>query len=534
MTYEQAGHGLAGLAAQMDNGDTLTLLDRLTHHTRTGLATIESGVQNADQMLKAFGEYFSTSVTNPPGKFKTYIIKSSNGPDKLNKLTQWLTTHGIKYGTAGSSRSGKGFSYRQGNKNASFRISANDLIISAHQPKGILAQILLDPETKLTDSATYDITAWSLPYAYDLDAYATTEKIQPKGQYQLQVHDASKYTNTSAYAYAIPWGDILDTKFLSKTIQAGIKARFAGAGFTAEGKRFNAGTIVITAADNRKHQADWRKQLLALAKEYNRDIMALTTGFSDAGPDLGSASFSLIDQPKVAVLAGNGVSSLSYGEVWHYFEQQIQYPFTTIKTDMFTDVDLSRYNVMVVPEGNYSTMNEDAQQALDKWVAQGNKLIVIGGAVNLFAEREGYGLTYKKGDDKKKEDPKPVERKLYKNRVGEFLQNYTAGSIYKISLDNSHPLAFGYRTEHFNLRLNNAHYAYLSSGWNVGVIENKKALISGYTGAKALDKIDNTLVYGVQRVKGGQVVYLAENPLFRSFWYSGKQIMSNAIFLVGN
>ena len=51
------------------------------------------------------------------------------------------------------------------------------LVISTYQPKGVLAKVLFEPKSKLVDSATYDITAWALPYVYGLQAYAVKEKI---------------------------------------------------------------------------------------------------------------------------------------------------------------------------------------------------------------------------------------------------------------------------------------------------------------------------------------------------------------------
>ena len=39
MTYEQAGHGRAGLGINTDEGNVLTLKDRVAHHTTTGLST---------------------------------------------------------------------------------------------------------------------------------------------------------------------------------------------------------------------------------------------------------------------------------------------------------------------------------------------------------------------------------------------------------------------------------------------------------------------------------------------------------------
>ena len=46
MTYEQGGSGRAGRAILMQNGDTLTLLDRALHHKTTSLSTIEVGAKN--------------------------------------------------------------------------------------------------------------------------------------------------------------------------------------------------------------------------------------------------------------------------------------------------------------------------------------------------------------------------------------------------------------------------------------------------------------------------------------------------------
>ena len=51
MTYEQAGHGRAGLGIIKQEGDTLTLGDRIAHHYTTGLSTIEVTYNNAERLL---------------------------------------------------------------------------------------------------------------------------------------------------------------------------------------------------------------------------------------------------------------------------------------------------------------------------------------------------------------------------------------------------------------------------------------------------------------------------------------------------
>jgi len=53
-------------------------------------------------------------------------------------------------------------------------------------------------------------------------------------------------------------------------------------------------------------------------------------------------------------------------------------------------------------------------------------------------------------------------------------------------------------------------------------------------GHKAFEKVDRTLAFGVQNMGSGRIVYLIDDPLFRGFWYSGRMLMGNAIFQVGN
>jgi hypothetical protein len=74
----------------------------------------------------------------------------------------------------------------------------------------------------------------------------------------------------------------------------------------------------------------------------------------------------------------------------------------------------------------------------------------------------------------------------------------------------------------------------MDEGWNVGVIQNKNAQISGFTGSLALENIATSLVFGVEEKGEGTVIYMVDNPLFRAFWHNGKLLFGNAVFLVGN
>src|SRR3569833_1639513 len=176
MTYEQGGIG-AGLAIATRSGDTLTLADRITHHLSNSLSTVETVSANASRALTEFKKYYDDNRAHPPGEYKTYIIKNDN-PDNIAMLAELLHNNGIKFGHT-NKRSAVGFDFVNG-KMAEVSIEPHDLVIYFYQSKAVLLNVLLEPKTFLADSNTYDITAWSLPYAYGLKAYGLIESIKPE------------------------------------------------------------------------------------------------------------------------------------------------------------------------------------------------------------------------------------------------------------------------------------------------------------------------------------------------------------------
>ena len=175
MTYEQGGIG-SGLGIINSDGDTLTLADRVTHHFTTSLSTIEISSINAGRLINQFHKYFNDAVNTGVGEYKTYIIKNdAKSAERIEKLVQLLDNNGIQYGV-GNGAAAKGFNYISG-KEEGFTAGATDIVIPSQQPRSAMVKVLFEPKSKLSDSATYDITAWSLPYAYGLSTFATKEKI---------------------------------------------------------------------------------------------------------------------------------------------------------------------------------------------------------------------------------------------------------------------------------------------------------------------------------------------------------------------
>ncbi|MFM9074517.1 MAG: M14 family metallopeptidase [Bacteroidota bacterium] len=526
MTYEQGGIG-AGLLVTTKEGDPMTLKDRVDHHYTTGMSTIETASRNMDRLLEEYGKFFQENLSNPAAPYKTYVIKGDNNPDKLSDLSRWLTAHGVVHGFAPAAKQTRGFDFttrQQGNVS----ISTGDLVFNIHQPKGRFITTVFEPQSKLTDSLTYDITAWNLIYAFGLKAHTLTERINPGAPWGAPA--AAALPEGSPYAYACRYGSIKDAAFLAALHKIGVKVRLAMRSFTTGGQTFEPGTLLITRRNN-EGISGFDGVVKELAIAHGRTLHAIGTGYMDAGPDMGSADFVYLNAPKVALLGGDQTNSQNHGQAWHFFEEVMHYPVSVLGTDYFRSVDLWQYQVLVIPEGNYQLFDEELLTTINRWVGDGGRLILIGSANNAFADKKGFSL--KTAEQKKAEPSKEDMLLAYGDRERKELSSALFGAIYKVSMDKTHPLAFGIGETYFSLKTSPAKFPWLEKGANSGTLRGKANPLMGFAGKKANAGLENTLVFGSEDRGPGRVIYLIDNQLFREFWETGKLMFANAVFLGG-
>ena len=521
MTYEQAGHGRAGLGINTDEGYELTLVDRVAHHTTTGLSTVEMGSKNAAELNTEFKKFF----TNDALIYKSYVLQGH--PDKISLLTQLLDKHEISYGYAGQG-SVSGYHYTTAGKGSMNTNGA--LVVSTNQAKGKMIKVLFEPDASLEEPLTYDITAWSIPYAYGLEAIASKTLVDAT---QTKAGSNSKNTNTTAAGFIASWNTIKDAHFLAALLQENIKVRFTEKKLRFGGENFERGSLVITKSDN-KDTPKFYQKLNEISNKHGRILFASNTTFGDTRTDMGSPDIKMINAPKIALLKGDGVSSLSYGALWHFFEKQLHYPVTHIETQSMSFSKLARYNVLVLPEGRYSKLLGEQQiKELKKWIRSGGKVIAMGSATRSFLDKKGFDLKNNEQDDLEDQQSK-TNLTPYDKRERESVTDFITGSIYKITLDPSHPLAFGYGDSYFSLKQGSTSYQFMEDGYNVGYIDGDAKSVSGFSGENAKAKLKNSMVFGEARMGSGSVVYLVDDVLFRSFWEQGKLFFANALFFVNN
>ncbi len=520
MTYEQAGHSRAGLGVKTDEGEVLTLKDRAIHHMTTGLSTVEISSKNAIKLNSEFKKFFD----NKNLEYKSFVLKNDN-EDKTNRLKKLLETHEIKYeyATRGTI---KGYNFNT-KKESKLNTSEGDLVIHTNQPKGKMVKVLFEPKTKLVDSLTYDITAWSLPYAHGFEALASKNKVNSVKN--ASIENVINSIDKNAYAYISKWNSIEDATFLGALLQNKITPRFSSKPFSLEGKSYKKGTLIVLRNDNRAINFD--EKIVKIANLYKRKIQSVATGFVDAGLDFGSYSVKPINKQNVALLSGKGTSSLSFGEIWHFFETELKYPITILNSDYFSKTNFNKYDVIIIPEGYYSNILK--KSTLDKlltFVNSGGTLIAIGTALNSFADKKGFAL--KKKEVKK--DSTKYNLTPYADQERKSIENFSPGAIFKSKVDVTHPLAFGYTDEYFSLKRSSNNYNYLNKGFNIAYFNNEAKSVSGFAGYKTLKQIPNSLLFGEEKKGKGSIIYMVDNPLFRSFWNNGKLFLANAVFLLNS
>jgi hypothetical protein len=150
------------------DGTELTLEDRATRHRVAGLATLRAASARKTELLAEFAGFHRTQGIDQAD------VLLVPGPDSsvVRDLVESLQTQGVRVERAtrpfrASARPHPGFEER-----GEFPIGT--IRVPARQPRGRLAVTLLQPETLLGEDVTetYDITAWSLPYAYGVEAHS--------------------------------------------------------------------------------------------------------------------------------------------------------------------------------------------------------------------------------------------------------------------------------------------------------------------------------------------------------------------------
>jgi hypothetical protein len=534
MTFEQGGID-AGQAIETREGDTLRLADRVAHHVTTSLSAIAVSAQYAQRLVHEFRNYFTKARTEPAGAYKAYLLRDDPASDRMAALKTLLDRNAIRWEFAPTG-SYSGVDYRNA-QHASFVSGPGDIVINTDQPKSNLIRVLFERQAKMSDSLTYDISAWSVPLVYALTTFGLDNFL--RGRPPESTTDSSRQP-APAYAYAVRWRGLSSARFLSFLLRRGVKVRSTTEPFSAGGMKFDRGTLIVTRRSMPDRESEAWPLLAQAAATSPVELIPLTSGMVDQGHDFGSSEVRMLHAPRVALMTGEGTNAQAVGEVWHFFEQELDYPLTRINAADAGTLNWANYDLIILVDGHYSFLADSGSaEKLKSWIRRGGKLLAMQGAASQLA-RCDFGVQIKNSPPSEGAAGAPPGSaewgyllKHYGSRDRDALANSSSGSIYRVDLDNSHPLAFGYPDYYYSLRQGDSLYALIrEGGWNVGTL-GKQNYVSGFVGVRYREQQKNGLLFGVLEQGEGQLIFLGDDPLYRDFWENGKLLFSNAVFQVG-
>ena len=532
MTYEQGGSGRAGVLVERADGTLLSLRERIDNHVESSLSAIETSARLAGRLVDELAAFHETNRTQPQGRFGGYHIPvDAANASRVDRLVEFLERHEIECERATStSRPVSAWEYGS-NTNRNVVVKPGDLLISSYQTHSRILDVLFDPDPALTDSLTYDITTWSVPYAYGLQTFGLSKPVQGGDWYQAQ---SLPNWASSSYGYAIAPHQDGYAHALAQLHASGIRVRTSSKVIVHTNAKFARGTLFVLHGD--QTNAAWETTLQSIGTRSQVAIVPMEGGHAVEGPDMGSDYVWLVEAPRVALLTGDETSSLGSGEVWWHFERELEYPITRLGAASSSPADWSDFDVVVLPSGWYGSASESWMSDLSEWVRNGGRVLALSRAMNLFTGESGWGLERYNDSAleqsvraRNSEERIANREKPFDERQRHYAMGIGDGSIYAVTLDGSHPLAWGYPDRpYYSLRSSSSRYAPLESGWTVGRYGGR---ISGFVGSRANRELAGTLVVGAQSVGRGQAVYFADNPLFRGFWENGKRLFDNAVFM---
>ena len=480
----------------------------------TALSTVKAAQAMRVKMLDYQRKFFTDmGIESAIGRDKALVFGDSKDAAKTWHFAEILQRQKIKFHHLSKDVRLNGKDYKKGYSYVVPKIQKNYRLIKA----------MFEKRTSFIDSIFYDVSAWTLPLAFNLD-YTELRSLGIAGE---EVSELSPLTGSleaqSDYAYLFEWNEYYSPKALNQIANKGVRAKVAKAPFSLEGKEYGYGTIMIPVQQQELDTAELYEFLKEVALESKIEITGVSTGLTK-GIDLGSNDFDPIKKQKVALLVGEGVRSYDAGEIWHVFDTRYDMNITKIDTEYFDSVDLNEYTDLIVPSMGKDGLSKKQSEKLKAWVKQGGTLIGYRDMAESFEKNGLMELKFKK-------DTLTAKTITFGQKKDFEGAQVTGGAIFEAKIDLSHPINYGYKNDRLPLfRNTNVYIEPDKDSYNNPIQYTDSPLMSGYISEENLDMLKNSVPFQVQRSGKGRVVVFTDNTNFRAFWYGTNKLLMNAIF----
>ncbi|MGE0882528.1 MAG: M14 family metallopeptidase [Blastocatellales bacterium] len=542
MTFEKGS--ARGLVLRRSNETLLTYRDGAVEHFTAAISTAATAARNREKMLRDFAEFRRNAGA---GETKAYLLPPGNDAGQTQRLVRMLLANGATVQRADEAINFNGRT-----------LPAGTFIVPLPQPAGMIVRNLLDPNVPMSDEfikrqeerrkrrqpdQIYDTTAWNQALLYDVECLASANAINVKASAVNadSLKAAAATLPDAVVGYALPWG-ATSAAAVIEALQNGLQARFLAASFTVGGRKFERGTAFFRVSEN---GTDLKTKLAAIAARHNAEIIKLDSAFVSEGTSLGSNQVVTLKSPKVLLAWDAPTSSLSAGWARFVLERRYGQSVTAVRTASLGRVDLHRYDVLILPSGNYSaTLGGENLRRIKDWVSAGGTLITLAEA-SRWAARESTGLLETRTElrDGSPDGEQPAARTAAAKPANfdQAIQplreqpELIPGAILRVRLNEDHWLSSGTDGEIQALVEGTRVFSpiRLDRGSNVGVYgkHDDRLLASGWAWSDSLGLIQQKAFLIHQPMGQGHIIAFAEDPNYRAYAEATEFLFINAVLL---
>ena len=507
--FEQASS--RGHAQESVNG-ILTFPFTIRNQFTAALSTLEAAVAMRQKILSYQQEFYQQAFKEA-AKADAIVFGDEKDPSKAYHLAEILMRQNIQVHKIANDFTSKGKRYT---RESSYAVPKN-------QRQHRLINAMFEKRTEFKDSLFYDVSAWTLPLAFNLDYNQNIPTNKVGEKITTLTKPGATAPKYSEYGYLMQWHDYYTPKALNMLLKKGIRAKVGMTPFTSQDKEYDYGTILIPVQNQDLSPKDIAKAIEEIVAQTGVTIDPANSGQTQK-VNLGSNQFKALKLPKVAMLVGDGINPYDAGEIWHLFDQRYDMHITKLDTKNFRRVDISKYTDIIMPATRGNALNKDAAKKLKTWVQNGGTLIGYKSAGKWLEKNEFMKMTFKSN----KTTATDISFEQRSNYNG---AQYIGGAIFQTTLDRSHPIAFGHKNKNLPVFRNTTLFIEADkNSYNNPIKYTASPLLSGYISLPNLELLKNTVPFKKAKLGRGNVLYFTDNTNFRAFWYGTNKLLMNAIF----
>ena len=516
--FEQASS--RGHLQESDNG-LISFPFTIRNHVATALATHRGILKNREKILHFQRAFFRNAMKNAKAdKLKAYVFSAGDDHSRQVAFLDWLDRQQIEVYQLGKEITIQNQTY----------LPQNAFVVPLEQQQYTFIKAAFESRTTFEDSLFYDVSAWTLPLAFNLRYSEIKQKDFSKALLGNQVH-ANNFKQVdiepeiSDYAYLMPWDDYLAPRALHQLLSLGLRAKVAIAPLQIDGRNFRRGTIMIPVQNQTLSPEKLNEVVQEIAKQTGVEFFAADSGYTPSGPDFGSPQMMTLQDEKVMLMAGRGTSSYQAGAIWHLLDRRYKIPVSKVSPDRIGNVDLSKYTVIIMATGGYNTITKQGVEALTNWVEEGGVLIAFAEAAKWASKNRLINLRFKSAGQS------TSGTRTYADIRRDNGARYIGGAIAEAKVDLTHPLLFGIDSPTLPLFRKGTLFMEKSKNpYATPMVYTDSPIISGYANAvnkKAMANSAASIVFGKGR---GRIVVFMDDLTFRAYWWGTAKILGNAIF----